>query len=190
MANQNKGSVDQGVMKRETAGKGSLGAGGVSASGTAPEADELELGSEDDLRVEDVMTEDVATLTPLCNAKKAAVLMRDRDVGFLPVVAEDGRVVGVVTDRDLVLGVLASDRPASTPAKDVMTPDPVTCTVGDDLQECERLMSENQINRMVVLGEDGKLAGVVSLADLALVETDHAVGDLVADVRLGDGDAR
>ena len=138
------------------------------------------------LLVENVMSADVATVTPDTSAREAARIMRDRDIGFLPVCDVEGGVLGVLTDRDLVLGVLAADRGGDLPVEEVMTPDPITCRGQDDLRTCERLMSEHQVHRMVVIGEDGHLEGVVSLADLAAVETEQALGDVVADVRLGN----
>jgi CBS domain-containing protein len=137
----------------------------------------------DGLCVEDVMTADVATVSRGTSVREAAMLMRDRDIGFLPVCEADGAVAGVVTDRDLVLGVLATDRPSSTKVEEVMTPDPVVCYGTDDLSECERLMSENQINRMIVLGDNDRLVGVVSVADLVEVESEEEVGEVVADVK-------
>jgi CBS domain-containing protein len=137
-------------------------------------------------RVESVMTAAVASVRRMAHARDAARLMRDRDIGFLPVCEADGSVVGVVTDRDLVLGVLAADRPATTAVEEIMTPDPIVCYASDDLDWCERLMSENQINRMVVVGDDERLVGVVSLADLAGVESEGVVGEVVADVKLGE----
>src|SRR5687768_9990388 len=110
--------------------------------------------SAEGVRVEDVMTAEVASVTRMAFVRDAARVMRDRDIGFLPVCEADGTVVGVVTDRDLVLGILAADRSPSTAVEEVMTPDPIVCYTTDDLAWCERLMSENQINRMVVVGED------------------------------------
>jgi CBS domain-containing protein len=144
--------------------------------------------SAEGVRVEDVMTAEVASVTRMAFVRDAARVMRDRDIGFLPVCEADGTVVGVVTDRDLVLGILAADRSPSTAVEEVMTPDPIVCYTTDDLAWCERLMSENQINRMVVVGEDERLAGVISLADLAGVEDEADLGEVVADVKLGEAD--
>jgi CBS domain-containing protein len=147
-----------------------------------------QMRSDSGVRVEDVMTAAVASVTRMAHVRDAARVMRDRDIGFLPVCEADGTVVGVVTDRDLALGVLASDRAPSTAVEEVMTPDPIVCYASDDLAWCERLMSENQINRMVVVGDDEKLVGVISLADLAAVEDDETVGDVVSDVKLGEAE--
>ncbi len=138
--------------------------------------------------VQDVMTAEVFIVAPGNPVSQAARLMRDNDIGFLPVVdAEDG-VVGVLTDRDLVLQVLAEQRPATTPVEDVMTEEVVTCHAGDDIALCEHLMRENQVRRMVVLGDDDQLAGVVSLADLAQSDAEAQLGAVVADVTVGETD--
>jgi CBS domain-containing protein len=141
-----------------------------------------------DVRVEDVMSVSVASVTRRAFARDAARMMRDRDIGFLPVCEADGTVVGVVTDRDLVVGVLAADQPPTIPVEEIMTPDPIVCYASDDLAWCERLMSENQVNRMVVVGDDERLVGVISLADLAMVESEEAVGGVVSDVKLGEAE--
>jgi CBS domain-containing protein len=140
------------------------------------------------VKVEDVMTSSVASLTRMAHVRDAARMMRDRDIGFLPICEADGTVVGVVTDRDLVVGVLAADRAPSTPVEDVMTPDPVVCYASDDLAWCERLMSDNQINRMVVVGDDERLVGVISLADVAAADSEEAVGEVLSDVKLGEAE--
>ena len=141
-----------------------------------------------DVRVEDIMTALCATVTRGTSVRDAARVMRDRDVGFLPVCEPGGHVLGVLTDRDLVLGVLAADRPVSAPVEEVMTPDPVVCHKDDDLRTCERLMSDNRIGRLLVLGDEGRLVGIVSVTDLAQVENDLGVAALLADVKIGDAD--
>jgi CBS domain-containing protein len=148
--------------------------------------DETESGG--GVRVEDVMTSAVASVTRMARVRDAARVMRDRDIGFLPVCEADGTVVGVVTDRDLVLGVLAADKAPTTAVEDVMTPDPIVCYGSDDLAWCERLMSENGIDRMVVVGDDERLAGVISLADLVVVESQTTVGQVITDVKLGEAE--
>ena len=132
--------------------------------------------------VQEVMTAEVFTVPATSSANDAARIMRDNDLGFLPVVQADNSVVGVLTDRDLVVRLLAEDLETSTAVDELMSADLVTCHAGDDLAICEYLMRQNQLKRMVVLGDDDQLAGVVSLADLAQNEDESQVGAVVADV--------
>jgi CBS domain-containing protein len=134
------------------------------------------------LRVEELMTDAVVELAPGRPAREAARLMAEHDIGFLPITQGDGSVVGVITDRDLALRVLGEGRAADTPVEQVMTEEIVSCHSGDDLGVCERLMAENQVSRLIVLGDDDLLAGVISLSDLAQYEDERRAGALLADV--------
>jgi CBS domain-containing protein len=134
------------------------------------------------VKVEEVMTAETAVIRPEDGATDAARVMRDEGIGFLPVVEDDGTVVGAVTDRDLVVRLLAEGLSPATRVELLMTVDPVACHAGDDLGVAEELMQANQISRLVVLGDDDLLAGVVSLADVAQYEEECRVGRLVADV--------
>jgi CBS domain-containing protein len=139
------------------------------------------------LRVEEIMSTELVTAAPDTQAAEAARLMRDHDVGFLPVCQSDGSVVGVLTDRDLVLRILAEGRPATTRVDEIMSEEVAQCHAADDLAECERLMRGNQVTRMLVLGDQDDLVGVVSLADLANHdEDDMRLGSVVADVKTTD----
>lgn len=136
--------------------------------------------------VHEVMVSDlvVAQLsTPVSDAARA---MRDNNVGFLPVCQSDGTVAGVLTNRDIVVRVLAEGLPASTPAEEVMTGDEfddlVICHSGDDIAVVERLMRLNRVSRVLVLGDDERLVGVVSLADVAQFDSECRVGEVIADV--------
>jgi CBS domain-containing protein len=175
------------AQKRDSApeaGKGPLAGGNRPLSGEADNrwSTPPEGVAARGIAVQDVMTEEVFTVAAGAPATEAARLMRDNDVGFLPVVQSDGAVVGVVTDRDLVVRLLAEGFVPDTAVEQVMSDELVTCHAGDDLAVCEQLMRANQLKRMVVLGDDNHLAGVVSLADLAENTTEAAVGAVVADV--------
>ena len=88
-------------------------------------------------------------------------------MGALPVCTPDGRLRGMVTDRDIVLRCVAAEEdPAQTPVRDIMTRSCTTVAPGDDCREATRLMSAQQVRRLPVV-EDGRLVGIVSLADLA-----------------------
>jgi CBS domain-containing protein len=134
------------------------------------------------VRVEELMTAEIVALAPDRPASEAARAMAENDIGFIPVTEADSTVVGVITDRDLTLRVLGEGRSADTRLEDVMTEDVVSCYAGDDLGVCELLMRENQVSRLVVLGDDDLLAGVISLSDLAQYEDERRAGELLADV--------
>ncbi len=117
-------------------------------------------------QVRDVMTRNVATIQPDTTLQEAARQMEATDVGPLPVVEGD-RVVGMLTDRDIIIrGVGGGRDPQSTSVRDVMTTELVSCTEDSDVREAARLMQENQLKRLVVLGPNQDLVGIISLADL------------------------
>jgi CBS domain-containing protein len=103
---------------------------------------------------------------------EVARLMRDRALGFVPVCDAQGRPVGVVTDRDLAIRVVATGRSVdTTPVSEVMTPLAITCSAGDEIEVAEQLMIVHQKGRVICTWLDGRLAGVISLADIFEVET-------------------
>ncbi len=119
-------------------------------------------------QLRDIMTSNVATVTPQEDIQTVASLMKQHNVGMIPVV-ENGMLQGVVTDRDLVLRNMADGGAQSTPVAEVMTKNPVTATPQMSVDEASRLMSENQIRRLPVV-ENGQLVGVVAIGDLAVRE--------------------
>jgi CBS domain-containing protein len=187
MATSSKGSE-----KKKTSGQAQAADKGPTGGNTPLEVEPdsrlgVDGGRSQGVRVEEVMSTELVTVTPGTPAGEAARLMRDHDVGFLPVCQSDGSVVGVVTDRDLVLRILADDREVSTPVEEIMTEDVAQCHAADDLEECERLMRANQVTRMLVLGDQEDLVGIVSLADLANYdEDDMRLGNVVADLKSPD----
>lgn len=131
---------------------------------------------------EDVMTREVAVVSTTGTARDAARIMRDENVGFVPVCQADGSVQGTITDRDLALRVLAEDRQPDTRVEEIMSTGLVSCRPQDDLRRAEELMRTNQVNRILVIGDDGKLVGVISLTDVAQYEDERRVGALAADI--------
>ena len=133
--------------------------------------------------VRDVMTRGVETVAPDATLEEAAALMKDLDVGSLPVV-EGERLLGVVTDRDItVRATAAGDHPRVATVMEVMTPVVVTCTEDQDVREAGRLMQEQQIRRLPVIDEMGRLVGMVSLGDLAVRTGDEQLaGEVVEQV--------
>ena len=116
----------------------------------------------------DVMTRDVRTISTRASALDAAVAMREQRIGFLPLCDPDsGRLVAVVTDRDLVTRMCAADRRASeTPLSDVATSAPLCAFEDTGLATVEDAMVKQQITRVVVVNREGQPIGVVSLSDV------------------------
>lgn len=119
----------------------------------------------------EVMSGSVKTITPLTTLAEAARLMRAHDVGFFPVVDQETSTIllGVVTDRDLVLRALADRRDPDLTVGVAMSQAPlIVARESTDVHELLRLMERHQVRRIPILTADGKLAGIVSQGDLAL----------------------
>lgn len=115
----------------------------------------------------DVMKRDVLFVLPDNTAKEAARLMHDRHIGVLPVVADDV-LIGMITDRDICCKVTATGRDAGmTKVKEVMTKDVATCFTDQEISDVAYLMATRQIHRIAVLDKENKLAGILSIDDLA-----------------------
>jgi len=135
------------------------------------------------MNVKDIMTRDVEVVHPDDAIKEAARKMRDRDIGFLPVCDGD-RLVGVVTDRDLILrGLAEGTDPGTNIGSDLMTSPVVYCFDDQDVKEATRLMEDHQIRRVAVLRrEDKRLVGVLSLGDIARSSTRKVSGEVLESV--------
>ena len=118
----------------------------------------------------EVMTKDPVCCLPADTSARAAQLMKEFDVGSIPVV-ESGptmKLVGIVTDRDLALKVVAEGRdPNAVKVEEVMTRELVTCRAGDELQKAVGLMAERQLRRIPVVDEGGRVVGIIAQADVA-----------------------
>lgn len=131
------------------------------------------------------MTSNPTFCVPEDVALHAAEIMRDENVGPVPVVAsrDDRRVVGIVTDRDLTVRLIADGRaPEVTTVDDVMSKNPVTCGENDDAQSALDAMSRYQIRRIAVVDEQGQLVGIIAQADVARLANEEQVGEMVEDI--------
>jgi CBS domain-containing protein len=131
--------------------------------------------------VKDAMTGDVKTAAPSQSLTDVARLMKQEDVGSVPVV--DGeRLVGMVTDRDIVVrGIADGSDPHAIKAGDIASRDVVTVRPDDDLDEALRLMAQHQVRRLPVV-DDGQLVGVVAQADVAQEAKEKDVGHVVEEI--------
>jgi len=127
------------------------------------------------------MTRDPATLRPDSTCSEAAVLMKREDCGSLPVV-KDGRLVGIVTDRDIVVrGVAGGKDPTHLAVSEVMTSGPITIAPGMNAEEASKLMSEKQVRRLPVV-DGGRLVGILAIGQLARHESANVAGETLKEV--------
>jgi CBS domain-containing protein len=132
-------------------------------------------------QIKDVMTSNPTTCEPQASVVDAAKVMAQEDVGSIPIVEAD-RLVGVVTDRDIVIRVVAEGRePQSATVGDVASRDLVTASPDDDLDRALELMAENQVRRLPVV-EGDKLVGIVAQRDIALQGADRETGQVVEQI--------
>jgi CBS domain-containing protein len=131
------------------------------------------------MQIREVMTKGVEVVRPDETLQNAAQKMKSIDVGPLPVCDGD-RLVGMITDRDIIVRATAEGRdPKTTPVKEAMTPGIVYVYEDQDIEEAASLMKERQIRRLVVLDRNKKLVGILSLGDIA---ADHRDDKLSGDV--------
>ena len=135
------------------------------------------------MKIRELMTGNVVRINPEESVAVAARTLAHYNIGVLPVCGADGRVCGLVTDRDLVTRCVASGRnPAMTPVREIMTRNVVSVAPDTDAGTAAHLMGREQIRRLPVM-ENGKLCGMVSLGDLAArEETGYDAGDALADI--------
>ena len=131
--------------------------------------------------VREAMTSNPQAISPETTAGEAAQLMKNEDVGALPIVAGD-RLAGVVTDRDLALRVLGEGKSRDTAVSEIASKDLVTVDPGQSLEEAARLMAEHQVRRLPVVEEDGRLVGVLAQADVAQAGHDSLTGETVQEI--------
>jgi len=133
----------------------------------------------------EIMTTNVTSVTTTAPIREAAAMMRDGDIGSLPVV-ENGRLVGIVTDRDIVVRAIAQGADASTSISAAMTADVFSVRPDDFVFEAIRLMADKKVRRIPVVSDDGKLAGIIAMADIALeVEDEREIAETLEEISSG-----
>ena len=131
--------------------------------------------------VRDVMTPGVRSVSPSQSLAEAAEVMKGEDVGAVPVV-EEGRLAGIVTDRDIVIRAVADRRdPQTVKVEEVASRDLVTVEPEQDLDEALALMARHQVRRLPVV-EQGQLVGMLAQADVALEAKEKNVGEMVEEI--------
>ena len=128
--------------------------------------------------IRDAMTSNPKTVETGTSAQEAARLMKSEDVGSIPIVEGD-RLVGIVTDRDIALKIVAEGKDVQSSVGDIASRDLVTIDPQQSLEEAARLMGQHQLRRLPVVEEDGKLVGIVAQADVAQSGHDSLTGEVV-----------
>jgi len=133
------------------------------------------------VNVASVMTTDVDSCTPESTCKEVAIKMKELDVGVIPI-CENEKLVGIITDRDLVIKVLANDLSEESPVSELITNLVVKGTKDMSIEEAAKIMSHEQIRRLPIV-ENEKLVGMVSLGDLAVNnQSSEKAGEALKDI--------
>ena len=136
------------------------------------------------MNIRDVMTHNPRTVSPQDSIQNAARIMRDEDTGVVPVV-DNGKPVGVITDRDIVVRAVAEGGQLNRPVRDIVTNELVAATPDMSVSEATELMSAHQVRRLPVV-ENDRLVGIVSIGDIAVKEgKDSRVGDALQHISEG-----
>ncbi len=134
------------------------------------------------MKVKDLMTPSPTVCRPEDTVSQAATLMKQEDCGAIPVVSDEGKLVGIITDRDIVVRAVAAGKdPRTTPVSAVMSADPSTLTPDADVEQAEKLMAHRQVRRLPVV-EDGHLVGIVVTAHLARRDNARDVGETIKEI--------
>jgi CBS domain-containing protein len=133
------------------------------------------------MKVRELMTTEPTTVEPKATLGEAATLMKQEDCGSIPVV-EGGRLVGIVTDRDIVVrGVAAGKDPKTQRVSEVMSANPVTIGPDNDVSDAEAKMADRQIRRLPVV-DGGKLVGIIVTAQIARAGNERKVGETLKEI--------
>jgi CBS domain-containing protein len=139
------------------------------------------------LKCREIMTENVRTATREMSLREVGTMMRDGDMGAVPVV-DNGKLIGIVTDRDIVVRAVAEGKDPATPVAEAMTAELFTVSPDDFVFEAIRLMGDKQIRRVPVVSADGTLAGIIAMADVALqTEDEREIAETLEEISSGAG---
>jgi CBS domain-containing protein len=142
-------------------------------------------------KINEVMTERPRAVTPQTSVREAARLMEEEDVGSLPVVEEGARLVGIVTDRDVALRVVAGGLdPDATRVGEVASAEVVTLTPEHDLDEALGLMAHAQVRRLPIVVRENELVGMLAQADIARAGKEKSTGELIGAISQPPGGPR
>ena len=146
---------------------------------------EAERSSVSRLRCSEIMTKNVRTAASTASLRDVAAMMREGDMGTVPIV-DDGKLVGIVTDRDIVVRAVSEGKTPDAPVADAMTSELFTVAPEDYVFQAIRLMGDKQIRRIPVVNSDGGLAGIIAMADVALeMEDEREIAETLEEISSG-----
>jgi len=141
------------------------------------------------MKVSEVMTREVQTISPNDPVQQAASFMLGADAGSIPV-TEGDRLIGMITDRDIAVRGVAKGYGPDTPVRELMTNDLVIVRINDDVKEAASKMSEAQVRRLPVIDEDERLCGIVSLGDISREADNECASEALVGVSQLGGEHR
>lgn len=133
------------------------------------------------MKVSEAMTAQVTMAQPSDSIQSVAKIMKSVDTGAVPVF-DSGKVVGMVTDRDIVLRAVAEGRSFADPVSGVMTDEVQSCKADDNLADAAAQMANHQLRRLIVTDDSGNLAGILSLGDIAVDYGNKVVGHTLEEI--------
>ena len=137
------------------------------------------------MRCREIMTKNVKTASSGDTLRDAAMLMRDGDMGAVPVV-DGGKLIGIVTDRDIVVRAISEGKNSDSPVSVAMTTELFTVKPDDFVFEAVRLMGDKQVRRIPVVSSTGALAGIIAMADIALeMEDEREIAETLEEISSG-----
>ena len=139
------------------------------------------------MQVQDIMTSKPTCCGPEDSIQDVAKAMTENSIGAIPVIDDEGRPVGIVTDRDICCRAVAEGKGADTKVSDVMSEDVVTTSPDEDLDSCCNRMEKTQIRRAVVTDSEGKCCGMVAQADIARRADGSETAELVQEISKPSG---
>src|SRR4051812_20525713 len=135
------------------------------------------------MKLREIMTPNVECVRPGDTLQEAARKMKSLDVGPMPVCGDNDKIVGMLTDRDIIIRATAEGKdPKTTRVQDAMSEDVIWCYEDQDADEAAELMQERQVRRMLVMSRDKRLVGIVSLGDLATESKKKQAGEVLQGV--------
>ncbi len=139
------------------------------------------------IKCREIMTSNVSVGTVEMSLQDVAKLMKDKDIGVLPIVeTATNKLLGIVTDRDIVVRAIADAKESSTKVSDVMTTELFTAKPDDFAFNAIRTMGEKQVRRVPIVNDDGILQGIVSMADVALeMEDEREIAETLEEISSG-----
>jgi CBS domain-containing protein len=133
------------------------------------------------VKVSEAMTAQVVTAKPTDSVQRVAKIMQEVDTGAVPIF-DDGKVVGLVTDRDIVVRVVSQGGDLSGPISGAMSADVQSCREEDNVADAAAQMASHQLRRLIVINDAGKLVGILSLGDIATDYGNKQVGHVLEDI--------